>query len=119
MNIRRRNLPVLALTLLCALAGIRAEAFTPTQHEAVIRLGELNGVALQCGYTADMRRLKHALVEAVPKVSQLGELYEEATRKSFLEMVQKNLPCPRPAPYTAEVDGAISALYRLFAQDQP
>jgi hypothetical protein len=66
-----------------------------------------------------MRRLKHPLVEAVPKVSQLGELYEEATRKSFMEMVQKNLPCPQSAPYTAEVDGAISTLYRVFAQDKP
>ncbi|PKM45602.1 MAG: hypothetical protein CVV05_04900 [Gammaproteobacteria bacterium HGW-Gammaproteobacteria-1] len=119
MNIRRRNLPVLALALCGALLTATAEAFTPTQHEAVIRLGKLNGVALQCGYTADMRRLKHALVEAVPKVSQLGELYEEATRKSFMEMVQKNLPCPQSAPYAAEVDGAISALYRVFAPDKP
>lgn len=115
----RTSRPVFALALFCLFAAIRAEAFTPKQHDAVIRLGELNGVALQCGYTADMRRMKHALVEAVPKVSQLGELYEDATRKSFLDMVQKNRPCPQSAPFAVEVDGAITALYRFFAQDKP
>lgn len=112
--------PPLRLLALCSilLAG-SAHGFTPVQHEAVIRLGELNGVALQCGYTADMRRMKKALIDAVPKVSQLGDLFGNATRKSFLNMVQKSLPCPNLAPFHTEVDGAITALHRAFAGTKP
>lgn len=107
------------LAVCCALIGINAHAFTPVQHETIIRLGELNGVALQCGYTADTRRMKKALIDAVPKVAQLGDLFEDATQKGFLNMVQKNLPCPNLAPFRTEVDGAITALHRAFAEAKP
>ncbi|WP_127478178.1 hypothetical protein [Sulfurivermis fontis] len=108
-----------ALALPGLLLALDAAAFSPVQHETVIRLGELNGVALQCGYNADMRRMKQALVDTVPKVSQLGELFEQETRKSFLRMVEKRQPCPNPAPFRSEVDGAISALHRAFAGTRP
>ncbi|GAB4291148.1 MAG: hypothetical protein Kow0096_05110 [Thiohalomonadaceae bacterium] len=101
------------------LLAFDAAAFTPLQHETVIRLGELNGVALQCGYNADMRRLKQALVSTVPKVSQLGELFEQETQKSFLRMVEKRQPCPNLAPFRSEVDGAIAALRKAYAPPRP
>lgn len=114
-----RHIQLLALALSGLLYGVTAAAFTPVQHETVIRLGDLNGIALQCGYNADMRRLKKALVETVPKVSQLGELFEDATQKSFLRMVEKNLPCPNLAPFRNEVEGAVTALQQAFAQPKP
>ncbi|MFA5626039.1 MAG: hypothetical protein WCX90_03260 [Thiohalomonadaceae bacterium] len=105
----------LAFILSALLLSFDAAAFTPVQHETVIRLGDLNGVALQCGYPAEMRRLKEALANTVPKVRQLGELFEEETRKSFERMLSKNLPCPNLAPFHDEVDGAIIALRRAYA----
>lgn len=114
----RKSAPWL-LALCCALITVKAAAFTTEQHQSVIRLGELNGIALQCGYTADMRRMKQALVEAVPKVSQLGELFEDTTHKSFLAMVEKKQTCPNLAPFHADVDSAIGALRQAFEPTQP
>ncbi len=119
MTMRHTKILALALVLPGILFAMNARAFTPEQHAAVISLGELNGVALQCGYTADMRRMKKALVDAVPKVSQLGELFEDATRQGFLDMVQKNLPCPNLAPFHNDVDGAIATLRDTFRQSKP
>lgn len=119
MTMRHPKIPALALTLAATLFSVGAAAFTPVQHETVIRLGELNGIALQCGYNADMRRMKQALVDSVPKVSQLGDLFEAETQKSFLNMVNKRLPCPNLAPFHTEVDGAIIALQRAFAPARP
>ncbi|MEW6648064.1 MAG: hypothetical protein AB1450_12775 [Pseudomonadota bacterium] len=114
-----RRIRHFALALPGLLLALDAAAFTPLQHETVIRLGELNGVALQCGYGADMRRMKQALVNTVPKVSQLGDLFEQETQKSFLRMVEKRQPCPNLAPFHSEVDGAITALQKAYAQPQP
>ena len=103
------------LLLSALLFSLPAAAFTPVQHETISRLGELNGVALHCGYLSDMRRLKEALANYVPKVRQLGEYFEDETRKSFQRMVGKNLPCPAPEPFQTEVNGAITALIKAYA----
>lgn len=114
-----RRIRQLAFVLPGLLLAFDAAAFTQAQHETVIRLGELNGIALQCGYGADMRRLKQALVNTVPKISQLGDLFEQETQKSFLRMVEQRLPCPNLAPFRGEVDAAVGALQRAYTQPQP
>lgn len=114
-----RPIKLLALVLSSLLLATEAAAFSPVQHETVSRLGELNGVALQCGYGADMRRMKKMLIDTVPKVSQLGELFEQATQKSFLHMVEKGVACPNLAPFRSQVDDAITALQRAYPQTSP
>lgn len=114
-----RHIRQLSFVVSGLLLALDAAAFTPVQHETVIRLGTLNGVALQCGYAPEQRRMKKALLDTLPKVSQLGELFEKATQESFLNMVQKNLTCPNLAPFHTEVDGAIVALQRAFKQGKP
>lgn len=117
MPMRHPN--ILALVCCCTFFTLPAAAFTTQQHDTVIRLGELNGVALQCGYAAEMRRMKTALIGAVPKVSQLGQLFEEATQKSFMAMVEKRQPCPNLAPFHGEVDRAVTALQQAFQPSKP
>lgn len=99
---------------LILLAGAPAHAFTPVQHEAVRHLGELNGIALHCGYTFEIHRMKEVLSNTVPKVRQLGEYFEDETQKSFNTMLQKNLSCPGPEKFHERVDGAIGALRAAY-----
>ena len=72
-------------------------ALTDDQVNAVRGLGELNGIALQCGYYEQTRVMKKNLVEAVPKRREFGQAFDEASNDSYLAFIENNQACPAAA----------------------
>jgi hypothetical protein len=83
------------------------------------RLGELNGVALQCKLLADTQRIKRSLVRNLPKRRQLGELFDQETNRSFMRFMQNNDNCPSVAVFQQQVDAAISELEEAYRDVAP
>ena len=86
------------------------------RHAAITRLGELNGVALQCRYFDQTQRIKQTLVANLPKRRELGLLFEDATNKSFIAFMQQDETCPGPAAFVSQVDTAVSSLEAAYAK---
>jgi len=101
--------------LAALLISIQARAFTPEQHQTVIRLGELNGVALQCGQFDETRRMKKALIDGLPKLRALGQLFEEATHNAFVDFAKQGKTCPDATDLGQQIDAAIAALQHAYS----
>ena len=91
-------------------------ATSEVQHATITRLGELNGVALQCRYFDQMQRIKQTLVANLPKRRELGLLFEDSTNKSFMAFMQQDKTCPGSADFVSQVDSAVSDLETAFAK---
>jgi hypothetical protein len=94
------------------MAGQAAEE---AQLAAIKRLGELNGIALNCGAIEQTRRMKQALVATLPKHKQLGELFDYETNRSFMRFIREQKPCPAAAELQRQVEGGISELEAVYA----
>lgn len=112
---------VLYLIFVGLLAGaVPGQAGAEEPGFAEIRaLGQLNGVALQCGYHGEVRRMKQAIIAYVPKTRTHGAAFEEATNAGFLGHIQAGEPCPTAATLEAAVDGAIDALRQAYSEPRP
>ncbi len=104
----------LVLLLTAAAFTTTLQAATESQMRAVEKLGQLNGVALSCHNLAATRRMKLALIDAVPKERYLGELFDDVSNDSFLVFQQERKLCPIKSEYNAELDEALAELHRLF-----
>ena len=104
--------PLLLLLLMVSL-GTPAWALDAGQ-QAVAKMGELNGVALACRWFEEVRRIKRALIDNLPKQRELGEIFEDRTNQSFQGFVGSGQPCPSPAGFSAELDQAIETLEEAF-----
>lgn len=94
----------------------QAGAVTEGQFESIRKMGQLNGVALHCKYLGETRRMKQALVSALPKRRQLGKAFDDITNESFLAFIQNKSACPEKEQFTAEVDAAIASLMTAFPE---
>ncbi len=83
------------------------------QLDKVAKLGELNGIALQCGYKEQMQKIKQALILNLPKKRALGDWFESTTNASFLDFFG-NKKCGSLAIFTLQVDKAIIELENAF-----
>jgi len=106
-----------AAAVIMALA-VQAQAVTDHQYNSIKQLGELNGVALNCKFLDETRRMKKALVQALPKRRQLGQAFDDITNNSFLAFIQAKSPCPDAAEFSEKVDTAIQALNAAFSTQQ-
>lgn len=104
----------ITLLLLAALQTTTSYAISDTQFETVRALGKLNGIALNCSYLDETRRMKRTLVSTVPKLRVIGQAFDESTNKSFLEMINGKLPCPTERALSQEVDQAIGHLEQSY-----
>ncbi len=104
---------ILPLTLITTTAAADDEA---TRHEAVKDLGRLNGVALNCGYPAQVSAMKAAVVANAPKQRSYGLAFDEATNESFLAQIREQRPCPGEAGLAEQVDAAAARLREVFGQ---
>ena len=111
----RRPLVVLLLLWLLGLSGARAEESDPGLA-AIDRMSELNGVALACRFDDQMRRIKQALIDNLPKQRVLGARFEEGTNAAFMRFVSTGRPCPSPAQFESEVGLAVEQLRQAYAQ---
>ncbi len=91
-------------------------AATDKQLETITKLGQLNGIALQCGYIPQVQKIKQSLVLNLPKRRELGEWFEYQTNNKFMEFIKNNMSCPEPTVFSGQVELAISKLESEFAQ---
>ncbi|MEA3292295.1 MAG: hypothetical protein U9Q71_08380 [Pseudomonadota bacterium] len=90
-------------------------ALSDVQYRAIQDLGALNGVALHCKYLDQTRKMKKALILALPKRRVLGQAFELATNDAFLEFIENEDECPGSADFTARVDRQIITLQEAFS----
>ena len=105
------------ITLLLLLAGSNGLCHagsmpSPELPRSISALGELNGIALACQQMALSTRLREVMINEAPKEREIGELYEQATQKSFLAQGQEGKTCPDSKALAAQIDGAKKALHR-------
>ncbi|RMG29594.1 MAG: hypothetical protein D6721_05690 [Gammaproteobacteria bacterium] len=96
--------------------ALGALAAPPAERAAALdRMGELNGVALACRFDDQMRRIKQALIDTLPKQRRLGARFQEKTNAAFMAFVQAGRTCPSPAGFAREVDRAVQRLEQAYA----
>ena len=117
MSVRRRVLRIAAALLIggpwIPLASAAA-ADLDQRYAAIDALGELNGVALQCKYLDEMRRMKAAVVRNAPKERSFGLAFDEASNRAFLRFIERQESCPHLEDFTRRVGHRIDALRAAF-----
>ncbi|MFW6093933.1 MAG: hypothetical protein ACODAC_08170 [Pseudomonadota bacterium] len=93
-----------------------AAADSNAGDQAIHDLGAINGVALQCGYIDQVRRMKRAIIDNVPKTREKGRIFEEATNKGFLDFIDAKRPCPTEVTVESRVDEAVKVLEEAFRE---
>lgn len=105
--------PILfAAALLGGLAGEAGAQPAEALPQAVLRLGELNGVALACQQKALTARLREIVIEIAPKERGIGEQFEQATNASFLEFGRSGASCPDGRSQAEQIAAAEAELRR-------
>lgn len=89
---------------------------TPTdkRYAAIDALGELNGIALQCRYIDQVRRMKAAVVRNAPKERSFGFAFDEASNRAFLQFIEQQDACPNPDNFARRVGHRIDAPRAVF-----
>lgn len=109
------------IPLLALLAAMPAASLADTLDKAglaaVEELGRLNGIALNCRYFDQVKRIKQMLIDNLPKRRELGQVFEEKTDASFKEFIQSGAACPSPAAFAGDVGKAGDELARVFASN--
>ena len=93
-----------------------AAAIGDRQYQAIVALGDLNGVALHCHYLDQTHRMKKALVRVLPRRRALGQGFDDQTNLSFLRFIEERASCPDEADLAARVDSAIRELEQAFGK---
>lgn len=108
------------LTLVTVLVTFQSSAFalTDSKTQSVVRLGELNGIALHCKHMEHARHLKLSLAQSLPKLRGLGELFEDETNRSFLKFIQSGEMCPGEATMRGMIDKAIANMKSQYGESK-
>ena len=104
-------------SVMCLSLGLAAAVWADDdpRYRAVAALGELNGVALQCKYLDQVRRMKAAVVAHAPKERSFGLAFDQATNDAFLAFVRDRESCPTHGGLERRVGHRIDALRAAFA----
>jgi hypothetical protein len=101
--------------ILLLLVSAAAGANDDPRYVAVRGLGALNGVALQCKYIDQVRRMKSAVVIMAPKQRSFGLAFDQATNDAFLDFIARDAVCPSHAAFERHVGHQIDAMQAAFA----
>lgn len=112
-----RFIPFAVFSLLLLSFQAQAQSYSADQYETIRQLGQLNGVALNCQFLSETRRMKKALVVTLPKRRQLGELFDTETNNAFLKFIEEKRECPSEDELSQQVDDAIVALDKAYAEE--
>ncbi len=104
---------LILLSLLWATA--QATVFTDEQNQTIEQMGKLNGTALSCRYFDQVKHIKKALVEALPKRRELGRQFEAVTDKTYRELMANKTACPTADEFASNVDAGIQQLNKAFS----
>ncbi len=110
-----KNRSRLAFALAGTLAALASQAVDDAQYQSIVRLGELNGIAMQCKFFGETRRMKKAMIASLPKRRALGEAFDEVTNQTYLAFIKNNARCPDANRFSQQVDEAIAVLRKRFA----
>ncbi|WP_456379310.1 hypothetical protein [Thiolapillus sp.] len=105
---------ILALLLLW---GFQAQATTDAQTQSLEQMGKLNGIALGCRYFDQVKTIKKALVQALPKRRELGRIFETVTDQTYREFVASKTACPSAEAFAADLETAIQNLNQNFSPE--
>ena len=108
------SIALLLLPLFAYSSLAETPAETREQLATIESLGQLYGIALPCNYIQQTRRIKSAMVAALPKKRYLGQAFEEATNESFLEFHKAGGQCPEETTLATQVDAGIETLNAAF-----
>lgn len=110
--------PFLSLSLISLLVLMLQPVYSApasdTQLQAIGRMGELNGIALQCRFVDQVRRIKQALIERLPKQRALGAWFEQKTDESFTNFMKRGGQCPGLLEFEKDLDQATRQLNQAF-----
>lgn len=104
-----------AAFLVLTLSTLAVAANDDPRYAAVEGLGALNGVALQCKYLDQVRRMKAAVVAYAPKERSFGLAFDQATNEAFLAFARNNEACPTHDGLEREVGHQIDRMATAFA----
>lgn len=104
-----------AFILMLALGASVTAADEDPRYAAVKALGALNGVALQCKYIDQVRRMKAAVVGNAPKERSFGLAFDQATNDAFLAFIKDKAACPPHDSLERQVGHQIDDLQAAFA----
>ena len=107
---------ILTAFLVLLLWQSQALAVDETQLAPIRELGALNGIALHCKRLEETQRMKRALVANLPKIRQLGELFDYETNRSFMNFIEQNAVCPSPESLSRQVDEALQRLQAAYSR---
>ena len=99
------------------LPGTAAEP-ADARYAAVSALGALNGVALQCRYLDQVRRMKAAVVTHVPKELSFGLAFDEATNEAFMAFIRNGDACPPHEALERRVGHAVDDLVEAVSNQR-
>ena len=112
-----KNRMVLVLYGLLLPLLVSAQSETEQQLQTIRKLGEMNAIALNCGYSDETTRIKQALINTIPKRRGLGQLFDDSTHNAFLENVQQDMACPDGGELQGWIDSAITALEQAYRRN--
>jgi hypothetical protein len=101
--------------LMLALATSVSATEQDPRYAAVQALGALNGVALQCKYIDQVRRMKAAVVASAPKERSFGLAFDQATNDAFMAFIKDKAACPSHDAFERRVGHQIDDLQAAFA----
>lgn len=113
----KRKLVAAALAL-SILSSATAVALDDPRYAAIDALGELNGIALQCKYIKQVRRMKFAVVLNAPKERSFGLAFDQAANRSFLRFIEQQQPCPNADNFARRVGHQIDTVREVFKAAQ-
>lgn len=101
--------------LFLSVQSAQATAPSDTQLQAIGRMGELNGIALQCRFMDRMRRIKQILIQNLPKQRVLGDWFERKTNESFMGFMKDNGTCPGLTEFDQDLESARQQVEKAFS----
>ena len=104
------------VTILILFGAGQAGAVEDTLAQAVTEFGSLNGVVLACKQHALTARMREIMVDTVPKERNVGELFETATSKSFLDFGAAGKACPDGKRLAEDIELGRSKLQKAVGQ---
>ncbi len=90
------------------------QAAEQSQLQAISRVGELNGLALQCGFFEQVEKIKVVLIRVLPKRREFGEWFEYTTHKAYMEFIKNTAACPGNSDFEQELELAFWRLEQVF-----
>ncbi|RMG34395.1 MAG: hypothetical protein D6720_09265 [Gammaproteobacteria bacterium] len=103
------------MSLLLLLQPVHAAPATEAQLQAIARMGELNGVALQCRFVDQVRRIKQELIKRLPKQRALGAWFEQKTNAAFTDFINRGDRCPGLLEFEKDLEQAVARLDEAFS----